>query len=115
MSDNNLFDNLNFNPDNLKSVKDKSAEIQNQMATAQKMLASIEAEGTAGIENYAVKVCLNGRHEAVRVIIDPQLLTQPVQVLCDLVASAITDASHKTDVAIQTQMFGLFKNLKLPG
>lgn len=79
------------------------------------MLASIEVEGTAGIENYGVKISLNGRHEATRVIIDPQLLTQPAQVLCDLIASAITDASHKAEVAIQTQMLGLFKNFKLPG
>ena len=109
MSSNNLFDSLNFNPENIKSLKDKTVEIQNQMAIVQKTLSAMEIEGSAGIENFNVKISLNGRHEAVRVVIDPQLLTQPVQVLCDLIASAITDASHKTEAEIQSKMMGLFR------
>jgi DNA-binding YbaB/EbfC family protein len=114
MSSNNLFENLNFNPENIKTLKDKTAQMQNQMLEAQKMLAAIEIEGSAGIENYNVKVLMNGRHEAVRVAIAPQLMTQSIEVLCDLIASAITDASHKTEAAIQNKMIGLFKNLNLP-
>lgn len=111
MSANNFFDNLNFDPKNMKSLQDKSAEIQNQMMNAQKKLTAINVEGSAGVENYQIKVVLNGRHEAVKVSIDQQLLLQPTQVLCDLVAAAITDAAHKVEVEIM----GLFKNFKLPG
>jgi nucleoid-associated protein EbfC len=115
MSANNIFESLGFNPENMKTMTDKKTEIQDQMAQMQKMLAAVEAIGSAGIENYSVKVTLNGRHEAIRVVIDPQLLTQPIQVLCDLVASAITDASHKTEAAIQSKMLGLLKNFTPPG
>jgi DNA-binding protein YbaB len=34
--------------------------------------------------------------------------------LCDLVASAITDASHKIEAAIQNKMLGLLKNFTPP-
>ncbi len=109
MSSNSLFDNLNFNPENMQTLKDKAAEIQNQMVTVQKTLSTMEIEGSAGIENLNVKVYLNGRHEATRVVIDPNLLTQPIQVLCDLVASAITDASHKVEAEIQSKMMGMLR------
>lgn len=111
MPNNNIFDSLKLNPDNLKPTKDKAEQIQNQMAAVQKALAAIETEGTAGAGNYKVRVCLNGQHEAIKVTIDPQLLSEPIQVLCDLIASAITDASHKTEIAIQTKMMELFKGL----
>lgn len=115
MSADNLFDNLNFDPKNMQTTKNNSAEIQNQMMAMQKMLGSITAEGSAGIEGYTVKICLNGRHEALKVEIDPQLLTKPVQLLEGVLASAITDAAHKIEIAIQQQMVGLLKNFKLPG
>ncbi len=114
MSANNLFENLGFNPENLKNSTDKMAQVQNHMAEVQKMLAAAEVVGSAGIENYNVKITMNGRHEAIRVAIDPQLMTQPITVLCDLVASAITDASRKTESAIQNKMMGMLKNLNLP-
>lgn len=36
MPSDNIFEKLNFNPDNLKSTQDKQADMQNQMAAAQK-------------------------------------------------------------------------------
>ena len=87
-----------------------NTDIQNQVAQIQKILATVEVEGTAGAGEYNVKISLNGRHEAIRVIIDPQLLTQPVQVLSDLVAAAITDASHKVETIIQDKMMDFLKS-----
>lgn len=110
MPDNNPFAGLNFDPKNMQTPKE-GAEIQNRMAQIQQMLATVEAEGIAGIESYTVKIRLNGRHEAVKVTIDQQLLTQSVQILCDLVASAITDASHKVEAAIQNKMLALVQGL----
>ena len=85
------------------------------MAEAQKKLAEIEVEGKAGLDDYSVKVYLNGRHEATKVIIEPKLLEQPNDALCELIASAITDASHKAEQAIQAEMVNIFQGFDLPG
>ena len=106
-----------FNPDpkSMEDMKNKSMEIQNKMAETQKNLANITVEGKAGIENYGVKVYLNGRYEATKVTIDPELLKQPAQILSDLIASAITDAAHNAEIAIQNEMLKVFQNFKVPG
>jgi len=99
-----------FNPDP-KNMED----MKNKMAETQKNLANITVEGKAGIENYGVKVYLNGRYEATKVTIDPELLKQPAQILSDLIASAITDAAHNAEIAIQNEMLKVFQNFKIPG
>jgi len=77
------------------------------MSGIQDKLSSLEIEGSAGGD--MVKVVMNGRYEAKRTIIDPSLLNQPVQVLCDLVTSAVTDAAHKVESAAQSEMLKLFQ------
>ncbi|MBU0744976.1 MAG: YbaB/EbfC family nucleoid-associated protein [Gammaproteobacteria bacterium] len=108
-------DPTNPNQENTQDITDKSAEIQNKMSDAQKKLALIEVEGKAGTEDYGIKVYLNGRYEATKVTIDPSVLEQPTQVVCDLMASAITDASRKAEIAIQNEMMKLFQNFDLTG
>lgn len=87
-------------------------EIQNKVSEIQKKLAALEIEGSAGGD--MVKVILNGRYEARKVIIDPSLVNQPLQILCDLVASAITDATRKVESAAQAEMLKLFQGVDLP-
>ncbi|MDR1057240.1 MAG: YbaB/EbfC family nucleoid-associated protein [Coxiellaceae bacterium] len=96
-----------FNLESLQNLKDKSADIQ-------KKLTAITVEGKAGIEELTVTICMNGRHEATKVTIDQALLQQPIQIICDLIASAITDAAHKAETAIQKETLKLLQNLKLP-
>jgi DNA-binding YbaB/EbfC family protein len=95
---------FNFDP---KTMQSKSAEIQNKMKAIKEKLSSIEVEGESG--GGMVKVILNGHYEAKQTIIDPSLLTQPIQILCDLVASAITDATRKVESAVQAEMLKLLR------
>ena len=44
-----------------------------------------------------VKVVLNGRHEAKKVTIEPKLVSEDLEMLEDLVAAAINDASRKIE------------------
>ena len=92
----------------------KKNDIQDKMAQAQQKLAEITAEGQAGAGEYSVKVTLNGRYEATKVIIDQPLMQESAEVVSDLVASAITDAAHKAEVAIQMEMMKLFQGMDLP-
>ena len=95
----------------LENQSNKAAEMQQKMQALQQQLAQLEIEGAAGGE--MVKVILNGQHEAKKVEIDPSLLTQP-QVLCDLIASAITAATRKANVVVQNIMLRSFQESKLP-
>jgi DNA-binding YbaB/EbfC family protein len=61
-----------------------------------------------------VKVTLNGKHEAARVEIDPALLKEDKEMLEDLVAAAINDATHKVGVAVNEKMAAATAGLQLP-
>lgn len=88
-----------------------AAEMNNKMQALQQQLAQLEIEGSSGGD--MVKIVLNGRFEAKKVEIDPSLLTQP-QVLCDLIASAITATARKVEVAAHNIMLKSFQESKLP-
>jgi nucleoid-associated protein EbfC len=85
-------------------------EIQEKMNAIRSKLSSIEVEGSSGGD--MVKIVLNGHYEAKQTIIDPSLLTQPVQILCDLVSSAVTDATRKVESAVQGEMLKLLQGIK---
>lgn len=97
---------------NANNIQSKTIEMQNKMVAIQKKLALLEIEGNAG--GGMVTITLNGRYEAKKVVIDPSLLTQPMQILCDLVASAITDTTRKVEAAVQNEMLKSLQDFKLP-
>jgi hypothetical protein len=109
------FNPIDFAKDNLESSNKQAAEMQQKLTEMQQKLAALKIEGNSGLDNYSVKVCLNGKYEAVEVSIDPLLLNQNIEMLNDLVAAAITDAAHKTESAIQREFMVAMQGIKLPG
>ena len=101
---------MSFDPTSFMN-KEKAQDIQSQMADAQEKLTAITVEGQAGAAEHTVKISLNGRYEATKVVIDPSLLQQPIEVVSELIASAITDAAHKAETAIQTEMMKMFQGI----
>lgn len=97
------FNPIDFMKTNLKPSSTDISDIQNKMMEVQKRLAALEVEGIAGLDGFSVRVFLNGRYESTRVIIEPSILDQGVEIFSSLIASAITDAAHKTEVAIQRE------------
>jgi DNA-binding YbaB/EbfC family protein len=61
-----------------------------------------------------VKVTMNGKHEVSRVQIEPAVVGEDREMLEDLVAAAINDATHRIDAAVQQKMSGLMSGLQLP-
>lgn len=57
---------------------------------------------------------MTGKHEVRRVSIDDTLLTDDKDMLEDLVAAAINDATHKVEAATQERMSGLTSGINLP-
>jgi DNA-binding YbaB/EbfC family protein len=90
----------------------QAQEMQANMQKAQDEIANLEVTGEAG--GGMVKVTMTGRHEARRVVIDDSLIGDDKDMLEDLIAAAINDATHKVESVTQERMSGLTSGLNLP-
>ena len=97
---------------NIGNILKQAQAMQENLQKAQAEVAQITATGEAG--GGMVKVTLNGKHEAARVEIDPALLSEDKEMLEDLIAAAINDASHKVGVAVNEKMAGAMAGMQLP-
>ena len=93
----------------LGNVMRQAQQMQENM---QKELGNLEVTGESGAG--MVKVVLNGRHEAKKVTIEPKLVSEDLEMLEDLVAAAINDASRKIEERSKEKYAGLMSGLKLP-
>jgi len=75
-------------------------------------LATTEIEGQSG--SGMVRVIMTGRHEVKRVTIDPRLLSEEREMLEDLVAAAVNDATRRVEAMTQEKMAGVTAGLPLP-
>ena len=90
----------------------QAQQMQDTMQKAQAELAEIEVTGESGAG--MVKVTLNGRHEAKKVMIEPKLLTEEKDMLEDLLVAAVNDAVRKVAARTQEKYSGLMSGLNLP-
>ncbi len=97
---------------NIGNILKQAQAMQENLQKAQEQVAQLTATGEAG--GGMVKVTLNGKHEAARVQIDPALLGEDKEMLEDLVAAAINDATHKVGLAVNEKMAGAMSGLSLP-
>ena len=99
---------------NLGQMLKQAQEMQGKMAQMQDELSTIEVTGQSGAGT--VKVTLNGKGEARAVRIDPALLSGPedVEVLEDLIVSAINDAKRQSEARAQEKMAEVTGGLQLP-
>lgn len=96
----------------LGNLMKQAQQMQANMQKAQEEIAGMELVGESG--GGLVKVTMTGRHEARRVEIDDSLIGEDKDMLEDLVAAAINDATHKIDAATQERMAGMTAGLNLP-
>lgn len=96
----------------LGNLMKQAQEMQANMQKAQDEIANMEVTGASG--GGLVSVVMTGRHEVRRVLIDDSLLQDDKDMLEDLVAAAINDASHKVEEVTQERMAGLAGGLNLP-
>ena len=96
----------------LGNLMKQAQEMQANMQKAQEELARMEVSGQSG--GGLVTVVMTGKHEVRRVSIDDSLLEDDKDMLEDLVAAAINDATHKVEAATQQRLTGLAGGLNLP-
>jgi len=97
---------------NIGDLLKQAQAVQENVQKAQAEVALIVAVGESG--GGMVKVTMNGKHEVSRVQIEPAVMSEDREVLEDLVAAAINDATHRVDAAVQQKMAGVMSGLKLP-
>jgi DNA-binding YbaB/EbfC family protein len=90
----------------------QAQQMQENMQKAQAELTNLEVTGESGAG--MVKVVLNGRHEAKKVTIEPKLVTEDLEMLEDLVAAAINDASRKIEERSKEKYADLMSGMNLP-
>jgi nucleoid-associated protein EbfC len=105
--DNNMAEQPDFN-----QLMEKAKEMQEQMKDIQSKIAAIKVTGEAG--GGLVKVIMNGTHNAERVEISPTLMDDDEEMLEDLVAAAINDASQKIEETTKNEMMEIAKDMQLP-
>jgi DNA-binding YbaB/EbfC family protein len=102
-----------FKGGGLGGMMKQAQKMQEDMQKAQAEIATMESIGEAG--GGLVSVTINGAHECKRINIDKSLLEDDDKdMLEDLIAAAINDATHKMAEASQSRMSGITDGMDLP-
>ena len=96
----------------LAGLMQQAQKMQENMRKLQEELALVEVEGQSGAG--MVKVVMTCKHDVKRVKIDPSLVGDDREMLEDLVAAAMNDASRKVEAAAQEKMGALAGGMGLP-
>jgi DNA-binding YbaB/EbfC family protein len=97
---------------NIGNLMKQAQAMQAAVQKAQAEIASLEVTGESG--GGMVKVTMNGRHEAHRVVLDPSVPLDDREMLEDLIAAAINDATQRIESATQQKMSGVMGGMQLP-
>ena len=90
-------------------MQQKLMQMQQEMAKAQQEVE--EATFTASVGGGAVSAAANGKKEITALTIDPE----DVEMLQDLVISAVNEALRQADDAMSSRMNSFTSGLNIPG
>ena len=104
----------NMDMGNFEELMKQAQEMQEKMKQAQDAIANLKVVGEAGTEaSGKVRLVMTGRHDALRITIDNQVLSDK-QMLEELVVAAINDAVRKVEDESRTKMVDFAQSLNLP-
>jgi DNA-binding YbaB/EbfC family protein len=97
-----------------KFMMQQAQKLQAQMLKAQEELAILMVEGSSG--GGAVKVVMNGQQQIQSVKIAKEVVNpEDIEMLEDMVLTAVKEAQTKAQEAAAQKMGGLTGGLKIPG
>ena len=96
---------------NLGNLMKQAQQMQQNMQKAQEELAAIEVEGQSGAG--AVKVVMTCKHDVRKVSIDAAVMDDK-EMLEDLIAAALNDATRRVESTTAERMAGFTAGLNLP-
>ena len=98
---------------NMNMVK-QAQKMQQEMLKMQQEMETKEYEATAG--GGMVTAAVNGKHELLRLAIDPEAVDpEDVEMLQDMVIAAVNEAMRKADAEASASMSKLTGGLNLGG
>jgi len=99
---------------NMQQMMKQVKKMQEQMLKAQEELANKTVEGSAG--GGVVTVTMNGHKKVTGVVIKPEAVDpDDVDMLQDLVLTAVNDALAKVDELVNRDLGKFTAGLKIPG
>jgi DNA-binding YbaB/EbfC family protein len=97
-----------------KRMIQQAQQLQAQLMRAQEELANTTVEASAG--GGAVTVVMNGQQQIQSVKISPEVVNaEDIEMLEDMVLSAVREAQTKSQELAAKQLGGLTGGLKIPG
>jgi DNA-binding YbaB/EbfC family protein len=97
-----------------KHMIQQAQRLQAQLAKAQEELGNLMVEASSG--GGAVTVVMNGQQQIQSVKISPEVVNpEDVEMLEDMVLTAVREASAKAQEVAAKQLSGLTGGLKIPG
>ena len=103
-----------FGGGNMNNLMKQAQMLQKQMQEAQKEIEAAEFESSVG--GGAVTVKVNGKKEVLSINIKPEVVDEDdVEMLEDLVLSAVNEALRKADEDSSNKMSKLTGGLNMPG
>ncbi len=97
-----------------KFMMQQAQKLQAQLAKAQEELGNLTVEGSSG--GGVVKVTANGQQKILSVKISPEVVdAEDVEMLEDLVLTAVQEAMARSQEAVAQHLGGLTGGLKIPG
>ena len=97
-----------------KFFMQQAQKLQSKLAKAQEELSNITVEASSG--GCAAKVTINGQQKIQSVKISPEVINpDDVELLEDLVLTAVSEAIAKSQEVAAKHLGGLTGGLKIPG
>jgi len=95
---------------NIQQMMKQAQEMQERM---QKQMAETRVEATSG--GGMVTVVMNGNKQIQSLALDPEVVSDDVEMLQDLIVAAVNDAARRVDEQLAQQVGGMMGGLKIPG
>ena len=96
------------------NIQELVSQAKQQYEVLQKKMEETVVEASSGGGSVTVK--MNGRKQALSIKIDPEVVKSgDLEMLQDLVASAVNAASAKVDQEMQSSMGGMLGGMGIPG
>ena len=106
-----------MNPKNMGKMMKQAQQMQKKMGEVQQKLSELEVTGKAN--NGLIKVVMDGKQKVMDIKIDPTLLNEEIDMLEDLILTAVNQAVAKSHELAEKNMNdvtgNLLGNIKLPG
>jgi nucleoid-associated protein EbfC len=96
----------------MKQAQAMQEKMQQQMGKITEELAAMDIEGQAGAG--MVKVVMSGNYAVKRVAIDPSLMGDDREMLEDLIAAAMNDASRKVATISEEKKGAMSAGMGMP-